>query len=714
MKKYTPHLSAALLAFTSSICAAESIEEILVTADFRDSKLLELSNSVTVINADTINARGAKHIEQLLNIAPNVNFSTGASRGRFFQIRGIGERSQFVDPINPSVGLLIDGIDFTGLGLAANTLDIKQVEVLRGPQGTLNGANALAGLINLTSNDPTEELSGNIAAEVAQFDSLTVSGVISGPLSDKVGYRIAAQSQTSNGYIDNDFLNRDDTNNIDEQLVRAKLQANLSDDLQLNFTALYINADNGYDAFSLNNNRRTSSDQPGHDRQESIAIAVSLAWSGHDSFNLETVLSAIDAATEYGFDEDWSFIGEFDASLFPYSSADNFDRERENTSADIRFLSKEGQEIFNGSTAWTLGFYTRTEEEDLLRVRFADLNFDGAFTNRYETQTYAVYGQLNTELGGNWSLSTGLRFERRNEDYDDSANVSQSLNNSLVGGRIALEYQLNDSTLLYGLVSRGYKAGGVNGQIISAAETNPGITADLFFFDTETQWNYELGLKGSWLEDSLQAQFSVFYQDRDSAQAEQSIFNPADFSFDDFLTNAKGNSVGVEMEFTYLASDTVNVFGSLGLLNAEFDDFLSEAHVDARDDFNGIPLDPVNLDGRDVAHAPNYQFLLGTEISLSETMYLRIETEGKDAFFFSNSHDEKSDSYELINARIGYQTQAWELSFWGRNLTDEDVATRGFFFSNAFGNNPANGYAPELFTQLGEPRIVGVSAQYNF
>lgn len=713
-KPHTAIIASAILAASSHAYSANKLEEVTVTADFRDSDLYALSSSISVINADTIAARSAQHIEQLLNLTPNVNFSAGASRGRFFQIRGIGERSQFVDPINPSVGLVIDGIDFTGLGLAASTLDIKQVEVLRGPQGTLNGANALAGLINMSSNDPSAEVSGLIAADIADYDSRTVKAVISGPISANVGYRLAAQSQTSDGYIDNTFLNRDDTNNIDEQFVRGKLVADISDTLQLSFNGFYVNADNGYDAFSLNNNRRTSSDQPGHDRQESFAAGVTLRWAGAEAFVLESVVSTIDADTEYGFDEDWSFVGEFDPNLFPYSSADNFDRSRTNNSLDLRLLSQDGHEIFNGSSAWTIGLYHRTEKEQLRRTRFADLAFDSLFTNRYETETYAIYGQLNTALGGNWSLSTGLRAERRDTDYRDSANVSQAVDETLVGGNIGLEYQLSDTTLLYGLVSRGYKAGGVNGQIISAAQANASITPDVFFFDTETQWNYELGIKGNWPQHGLRLQLAAFYQDRADVQAKQSIFNPANFSFDDFLSNANGNSRGLEFEFNYNAGDAVDIYGSLGLLQAEFDGFVSKAHVDARDDFAGLPLAPVNLDGRDVAHAPNYQFVVGTEIRLSEAVYLRLETEGKDEYFFSNSHDKKSTRYELIHARIGYRAAHWELALWGRNLGDEDVATRGFFFSNQFGNNPANGYAPELFEQLGEPRVIGASGTYRF
>jgi len=227
--------------------------------------------------------------------------------------------------------------------------------------------------------------------------------------------------------------------------------------------------------------------------------------------------------------------------------------------------------------------------------------------------------------------------------------------------------------------------------------------------------NYELGLKGAWLDNRLQAQLAAFYQDRSDVQAKQSIFNPSDFSFDDYLTNAAGGeTTGLEVELNYQARDTVRLFMSAGWLNAEFRDFVSSAHVDARDDYSGIALAPVDLDGRDVAQAPNYQFFTGTEISLLPQLVLRLEVEGKDSYYFSNSHDAKSPAYELLNARLTYSADNWQVALWGRNLTDEDYETRGFYFSNQFGNNPANGYAPETYTQLGEPRVAGVSGTYTF
>ncbi|WP_323846265.1 TonB-dependent receptor [Microbulbifer magnicolonia] len=686
------------------------LEEITVTSELRDTSQLDLPASVSVLDKAAINARGASNLEQLLNLAPNVNFAAGASRGRFVQIRGIGERSQFIDPVNPSVGLIIDGIDFTGLGLSASTLDIEQAEILRGPQGTLYGANALAGLISMTSAAPTGEPLAKVSAEVAEYNGRTLSAVGSGALTDKLSYRIAARNQQSDGFIDNYHLDRSDTNKVDESVARGKLRYRASDDLQLDFAALYLEADNGYDAFSLYNTRETLSDQPGWDRQETLAGSLIARWSGSELFTLESTLSAANSDTEYGYDEDWTYVG---FHPYEYSSTDNYLRDRDNLSADLRLLSTEASKLFSGRSSWVAGVYVRDESENLERNQ--GLQPNERFTSEFDTQNAAIYGQLRTEISAALALVTGLRFEQRDADYADSLAVAADKNENLWGGNVTLEYRTSDNTLVYGTVSRGYKAGGVNAGIISASASNPDIRRDQFEFDTEQMLNYELGLKGAWLENRLQAQLAAFYQDRSDVQAKQSIFDPSDFSFDDYLTNAAGgNTSGLEVELNYLASESLRLFASAGWLNAEFENFVSTSHVDARDDWNGIALAPVDLDGRDLAHAPNYQFFTGTEYSFTPNLILRLEVEGKDAFYFSNSHDEKSTAYELLNARLTYLGENWELALWGRNLTDEDYYTRGFYFSNQFGNNPASDYAPEAYYQYGEPRVAGISGTYTF
>lgn len=335
--------------------ADSAIDEIIVSADFRDATLLDSSASITVVDAEAISQRQARHLEQLLNLAPNVNFSSGASRGRFIQIRGIGERSQFIEPLNPSVGILVDGIDFTGIAGAATTMDIEQVEILRGPQGTLYGANALAGLISLQSVQPGRQTEGNLSASVGDYNTQTLSGSLGGPVSDDLGLRVAVQQHSSDGFVDNDFLNRDDTNNIDELSLRSILAWQASDNTRIKLTVFHVNADNGYDAFSLDNSRRTLSDNPGHDRHEATAAAVQASWEGNQNFALASTFSFADNNLQYGFDEDWTYADicvDFVCIYDGYASVDNYIRDRDNSSLDIRLISREGAQIFAGTTDW--------------------------------------------------------------------------------------------------------------------------------------------------------------------------------------------------------------------------------------------------------------------------------------------------------------------------------------------------------------------------
>jgi outer membrane receptor protein involved in Fe transport len=245
--------------------------------------------------------------------------------------------------------------------------------------------------------------------------------------------------------------------------------------------------------------------------------------------------------------------------------------------------------------------------------------------------------------------------------------------------------------LVYGLISRGYKAGGVN--------SDPSLAAADREFDTEQMWNFETGVKGVCLDGSLQSQFSLFYQLRDDIQIKQSLVQPIEdtnaTSFTDYFSNAaKGSNYGVELEFNWLATETVALFGSVGLLDTDFDTPLSDT-----------------LDSREQAHAPSYQFALGASIQLTDLLAFTLDVEGKDEFFLSSRHSTETQSYELINTNITYSGGDWELSLWGRNLTDEDVIVRGF---GSFGNDPRNGYTTEPYYQFGAPRIFGFSGKYDF
>lgn len=165
----------AALASVASAAEHDVLEEVVVTATLRQQSLVEAPVSVTVLDATTLRDAGRQHFEDVLSSVPNLSYASGTSRPRFFQIRGIGEREEWQGAPNPSIGFLIDDIDFSGMGMPATTFDVDRIEVLRGPQGLHYGANALGGLIVMRGRDPEDHFGFSTEASVGEYNSRSVS-----------------------------------------------------------------------------------------------------------------------------------------------------------------------------------------------------------------------------------------------------------------------------------------------------------------------------------------------------------------------------------------------------------------------------------------------------------------------------------------------------------------------------------------------------------
>lgn len=692
--------------FVSSVARAEetsaAIPEIIVTADFRGADAHSIGASMSIISTEAIERRDALHIEDVLNIAPNVNFSAGASRGRFVQIRGIGERSQFKDPLDSSVALIVDGVDLSGIGLAGGLMDVQQVEIMRGPQGTRFGASALAGAINIRSNRPTDVFEGSVAAGVGNYGKQNLGVVLSGPvMKDQLLGRVSLQSNISDGYIDNDFLGKDDTNNIDEKLARVSLRWLASDDLTIDLSAYRVDADNGYNAFSYSNTRDIPADDPGHDRQKTTSISTDILWQGFSGFDVAVNIFGESSDLDYGFDWDWGNLAELG-----YRGSEKNVRDRESTGIDIRMVSAEDARLFDAS--WVFGLYWY--DRDVSLDATSGDNFSGyeTFSSQTDTDRLALYGELEWALSERLSLIVGGRWEQYQLDYFDNAGVAADPDDDLWGGKIVLEYQLQENVLVYASANRGYKGGGINGQAIAKVLNDPSTDAGIAeflmaraAFDSETLLNYEAGMKGWYLDNTLSLSASVFYMDRKDMQAKASVlFPPAEWR--DYIDNVDdGKNAGVEFEAQWQPLPELTIFANIGFLDTELGDLI----VDDLDSDGAL-----NQDGRSQAHAPEYQFNIGAAFSFMNHFNLTVEMDGKDKFYFSNSHNQQSDSYELIHASLNYNYDNYRVSLWGRNLGDEDYQTRGFYFANT----PPNYAANETYYQFGEPRIYGVTASYTF
>lgn len=671
------------------------IERITVVGDFRAQGLEDIPASVSVLNQADIRQRQAEHLEDALAMTPNVNLASGGSRANFIQIRGIGERSQFVDPINPSVGMVIDGINYSGLGHAGTLFDIGQIEVFRGPQSTRFGADAMAGMIYLSSTALSEDNNGQAELSYANYNSYGAGVAFGGALSNSFVARGSLYLYESDGFIENTFLDRKDTNGQDELSLRLNGLWTLSNDLDVELTYHRFDIDNGYDTWSLNLDRTTLSDEPGRDTLDSHAFRTQINYRALRGVDLQLALSLLTAEQEYSFDEDWAYEGI--APGWEYNSFDAYYRDRDDRTVELRALSSDPVSLGGIETDWVAGVYLRQSDMDLTR-EYSYL--DAPFSSEYETQNWAAYGELIQQWTPALRVNYGLRVQGYDNDYLDSRGIAANPNDTTWGGRVSLQYSLNNNEQIYGSLSRGFKQGGVNGEALGRAGDEGLQEATEFLesvatFAPELLVSSELGYRVFIPEHSLGAQLTVFYSWRDDMQVNAYVLR--DQQFVTYLDNASsGRNYGVELEADYVPQDNLRLFASVGLMQTELRNFELEGGI--------------NISGREQAHAPNYQLHGGFEYDFAPGLQLRVELDARDGFYFSNSHDEQASSYQLLHARLNYRLGDWVLSLWGRNLLDEDYETRGFYF----GNDPRDEYAAHNYVQYGEPRRIGFTARYSF
>lgn len=686
-------LTACLLQSTIAYAEEMELDPIVVSSDFRAKTLSKTSNSVTVLGEDKIADKASLSFEDIVGKAPNVNFTSGASRAHYVQIRGIGERSQFISPVNPSVGLMIDGIDVSDSALALSMFDVRQIEILRGPQGTTFGANGMAGLVSLQSNEPTAETQGHIEATAGNYNTKAFGFAIGGSIiEDVLLSRFSLYSNESDGFSENTFLDKDDTQNIDELTAKAQFRLLLNKDHTIDLNILHIDINNGYDAFNFDNSRKTRSDEPGKDTQETDAFAIKSTYNIDDIMHLETKVSLQKSHMQYSFDVDWSHKGAFSKDAYPYSAFDKYERDRKKADFDIRLISDKAGRIFSGSTDWTLGAYYKKQDENLLR-NYTYL--DTPYTSSFDTKSMAAYGQLCAKLSEKLTFIVGMRIEKWDAEFVDSDAMLIDTDETLLGGKLGLTYHQDVNNLHYVTLSKGYKPGGIN--------ADNSLSDNQREFKTEHLWNLDIGRTSSHFNGALKSRVNLFYGLREDQQVKSSVVQvreDASTDFTDYLANAaKGKYYGLESQVDYYANDDLHLFLSLGLLKAKFDEY-TDPNPDSED-----------VNGRAPAQSPEYQYNIGFNYNIIENVSLKADVEGRGSYYFSNRHNEKADSYTLVNSSITYTGESWSATLWGRNLTDETYQVRGF---GSFGNNPGNGYETELYTQQGSPRTFGFTVGYDF
>ncbi len=687
-------------------------EEIVVTAVFRDTSLMDSAGSATVLAAGMAADRGALHLEEILGIAPNIGWSSGASRSRFLQVRGIGDLERYAEPkYYPAVGLIVDDLEIGDAANAATLFDAAQVEILRGPQGTRFGASAHAGVVNIRTNEPTDEFEGALSAGAGNYDAYNIGGILSGPLSATLKGRVAVQQSASDGYFKNAALGRDDLAGFDELTVRTKLQWHPNDRSRYGLNLLAFEGDNGYDLWSLDNNRTTQADQPGVDRQEVRAATLAGDWQldGGTAIRLRASHAGTDLL--YSYDADWispEFCIRFTCSYGHDTAAESFARNHDQTTFDARLLGGD-QALAVGDFRYVAGVYAKTTDERLDYAYPSLWYGDYSVTTHYDTTRAAAYGELEYAAGDSVSLSLSGRIEAFEDDYEDSNGVSHGNSESLLNLELTGKLRLENGALLYATLAVAEKPGGVNvgasSQLGLMSPTFRGFMAPKLRFGSETLINKEIGYKTVAAHGRVAVRLAAFHTHRSNAQLESWMWDDAAGLWIGYLdSTSDATNYGLELESVVDVTATLRVFANLALLRTEVDELAT---------FDLDVFDFVSRDGRDQAKSPRYQYAAGLNLELPGNLSASVGVQGRGDSFYGYYHDGKLAGYDIVNANLRWTVDRFSINLWVRNLTDREYATHGLYF----GADPRDDFAfwaNRTYEQLGAPRTFGFNARYLF
>lgn len=686
---------------------ADELETITVNADLRQTKEQDLPASADIKNSAELQDQGATHFDDVLLKTPNVNYSGQSSRARHIQIRGMGERDEYTGAPNASVGFAVDDIDFSGIGMVGNLFDVKQVEVLRGPQNTRYGQSAIAGLINIQTNDPTDYRENMIETTLGQDQLKEFGFMTSGPVSAEKGaaqYRIALFKHDSDGFRTNETLDRTNTNGRDELTIRGKLRLFPNEHTTVDISLIHADLNNNYDAWSRDNSFTTLSDQPGKDTQLSNAGSVKVEWNSNPNYTLVSKTSLANSDMLYSYDIDWLADATNEDSIYANR------KHRRTASQELRWTSKNNSKLFNNTTDWLAGIYLSHLEESNKRNEVYDYPSSTVIYNTDANSDFthnklALYTRLDQAITPKTTLQYDLRVEHNQQTFDlathqygDDTNwggapydntLTDNFNpdETLWGGSLHYIHKYSERHTAFVGATRGYKASGFN----AALEGTQNVK-----FDSETLYNYEIGLKSNYQELGLKTSTTLFYMDRVNPQFDGYTYEPNSSTNWVFYTENfdSAQNYGLETEFDWQVNRQWNLYGSFGLLQTRV---------------NGTPVNTeFTISGRDQALSPNYQFNLGGKYRSANGFYAQIDLSAMDEYYFDNVHNFKSKAYHLVNARLGYETKDYEVYLWGKNLTDERYATRGFYFDADWDGND------DKFIRLGDPRQFGVTARIYF
>jgi len=671
------------------------------------NKISNKNFSTQVIDTKNLNKNSYSHLQEITHKVSNLNYAQGTSRPRYYQVRGLGELSQFSGEGAPHfyVGYSIDNIDFSGIGMIGNLFDIKQIEVFKGPQSTLFGQNSMGGQINITTLEPKNYKSAIISLSKEYFNSNSYNIFLSNKLSNNWNYATTFSKHYSDGYINNKQLNNaesvllSNSNRRDEQLVKIKLNY-FNNDFLSKITLIHSDINNNYDVWTPDNNGYTTyTDYRGKDLQRTNAVSIYLKQKNNFSDLISISTYSYNKIT-YSYDSDWgnnefwsnppyNFDNYYYGYFSPYNYTDITNRNKINKSQEFRIINNS----FYNLELTTGIIHSESIEKD---VRDGWL-FAGDAINinsKFNIKKTGLYSSINTQKN-KFKFNFGFRYDYNNTQNDlewsdyygpagnESVNVKDS---DLFGINFKINYQLNNKVSILSIISSGYKSSGLN--------MTPNVPDEYKTYNNEYAINYEFGIKKQDLENIIN--LSLFYVHRKNPQLrvfyQHEISNPNSFDYATFNSDM-GFNYGCEFDSKLKISNKLYLDSSIGYLKTYISNF---TYLD------------VIYGKREQAHAPNYNYNINFIYEFFTKHSINLSFNGMDKFYFDDQYDYMSNRRDLIDIAYNLKYKNIELTLFAKNITDEEYEVRGY----TFGLEPPN-YEIKNYKSYGQPRSIGINFTYS-
>ncbi|WOJ98170.1 TonB-dependent receptor [Congregibacter brevis] len=687
------------------------VEEVVVSAQRSIQSVQDVPISMVVLNSDALDRNNVIDFSETLDLTPGISSgATNSPVARALTIRGVG--TSVIDGAAPSVPIFIDGVAAASVGVAFTTLmDPQQIELLRGPQGTLYGKNAPGGAYNITTKAPsTERMEGKVAATYSQWDAnneptTDLRASVNIPITESVAIRASALRGDSEGGIDlvSPLATDDATGGKDHIAARVRLLADLNEQSTLDLIANYQDLENTYNVQTYDgqvpatggfSNIPATFTDFGDRVVYSNAAGVSRTdvkdFSARYQLNADwTTLDVIAGYQEFATDGFQIQGGDFPITPTPISE---FEVINEIRTLEAR-ISNSGD-----SFDYLAGVYLSETESS----SFIGLGGFESFTEQ-EGSDAALFANITWHLADQWDLATGLRYEDGTRDINSEINapgfepISRELDFEHLSWSLKLNYFLNENTTGYVAIDNAYRAGGVTsfaagvraiGAAVAGTPLDPdgivlGLAEDFTDYDEEVSTAFEVGVKGSALDQRLRYNAAAFYQVFDDY-----ITRVDGFAVSNPLLNLTGASAfatsllfnaeevvtqGIEFDFSYAITENWSGSFAVAYFDATVEEFADR--LCTPNDNNATDLFCPAEPGSDLKLQPrwnsNLQLTYVKSFSNGWAFNSNFSWTWNSEVSADLEIEDYNDPLNFFNVNAGVSNENWVLSLWAKNLTDE-------------------------------------------